>query len=263
MKTFYRVYNDWNLSQRYSLKSFGIEVDEGFSSIDFSGTDENKELLQLIDEWALEKYYWTEYDKEDYLNSKLFVLSSRWANGYPMPDINGGYFAKTYQTDNNYCDACDIAKVQQDSFRLAKEPKWGNKTCFTMNWIYDELFVRKNLYDNVFKKIGLDFTPVVLFKKETVLEDTLQLKIPKVDMPLNLKNQPFELCAKCNRKKYRNSFKGLFPSFKGSIPNLPIFKTSDYFGSGAEAHNKIFITRELWDELKLLKVNINLIPVEP
>jgi hypothetical protein len=74
---------------------------------------------------------------------------------------------------------------------------------FELTWIYDEIFVKRELYDRVFKKAGVDCWPVLLFKKETLIECTVQLKIPQVETPMAFKNHPYEVCNICKRKKYR------------------------------------------------------------
>lgn len=52
---------------------------------------------------------------------------------------------------------------------------------------------------------------VLLYKKEKVIEDTVQLVIPETDIALNLENYPFKVCELCNRKRYDLSNKGFFP----------------------------------------------------
>jgi hypothetical protein len=129
---------------------------------------------------------------------------------------------------------------------------------FELAWVLDEIFVRKDIYDDYFKKIGIEYSPVLLYKKDTVIENTVQLKIPTVDIPLLLDNQPFEICSTCNRKKYSPKIKGYFPSFQKEIPSsLQIFKSSEYFGSEAAADRRIFIKIEMFKHLESLKIKPN------
>lgn len=262
MRIIYIIYNDWSIEQKLALQPFDILVEEGYDRIEVEENTKNKEALKLIDSWGLRKAVGTIYDKKDFAKSSLFVYVGVWENGYPMPDNNNGYKELTYDL-SNYCTVCGVGKLQKAPFRIRKEPKWGSKMMFELNWVYDEIFVRKELYESVFKKMGLEFYPVLLHKKETVIGNTVQLKIPMINTALFLNKQPFEICSACSRKKYSPQIKGFFPGFVKPVPELPIFKSPEYFGSGAEAHNKIFITKALRQQLTALKINPKLYPVDP
>ena len=183
-------------------------------------------------------------------------------NGYPQPEDKFGYREVTYDT-KKYCVECGIGAIQKAPFRIKKSPKLGTKKLFELNWINDEIFVNKKTYESVFQNLGLETWPVMLYKKELIIEDTVQLKIPIIDVPLMLQHQPFEMCKHCGEKKYNPQIKGFFASFKRSVSDLQIFKCREYFGSGGEAFNKIFITQQLLTELNALNIKPNIIPVQP
>jgi len=261
MKIEYIIYNDWSEEQKIKLSSYGINVEVGYNRIELVESPENATVLRLLDDWGIQKFVGTTYDKKDFQNCSLLVYVGVWENGYPMPDNNREYINLTYNTDE-YCEICGIGKKQKAPFRVKSEPRWGNKSMFELNWIYDEIFVRKDIYESLFKNAGLNCREVLLYKKEKVLENTVQLEIPKITIPLDIGNQPYKICEKCNRKKYSPQIRGFFPSFEQAITDLQMFKCSEYFGSGCEAHNKIFITRKLWEEIRLLKVKPNVWPVQ-
>jgi hypothetical protein len=73
-----------------------------------------------------------------------------------------------------------------------------------------------------------------------VIEDTVQLIIPETEVPLNLEGYPFEICD-CNRKRYDLINKGFFPSFIEDVGDMKIFKSKEWFGTGASA--KIYFYR--------------------
>ena len=260
MKIYYIVYNDWTKEQRKILRLFGMNPEEGFCDVEIEENEKNAELVKLIDKWKLEKFVATVYDKQDYSKSSLFVYVGTRSHGYPQPEDDFGFINLTYKTDD-YCKKCGIGKVQKEPFRL-KEPKWGNKMMFELNWIFDEVFVKKELYENLFKKLGLECWPVILHKKNVVIDNTVQLKIPVVKIPLSLEKQPYQTCKLCKKKKYDPQVKGFFPGFTKKVPDLPIFKSSEYFGDGLSAINRIFINRQLYTELEKLKTKPTFWPVD-
>jgi hypothetical protein len=159
----------------------------------------NGEIVNLLKAWDVEITVGTIFEKEDFSKSSFFVYTGAWENGYPMPDNDGGYKNLTYSL-GDYCRNCGIGMAQKGPFRIRKEPNWKSKMMFELTWIYDEIFVKRELYDRVFKKAGVDCWPVLLFKKETLIECTVQLKIPQVETPMAFKNHPYEVCNICKIK---------------------------------------------------------------
>jgi len=261
MKIIHIVHNNWTAEQVGILSSFGIRVDLGYDRFDIEEGFEYEKLNKYLDKWKVEKSIGTIYEKKDIDESDLLVYVSSWLNGYPQPEDVKDYLGLTYNTDN-YCSVCGIGAFQKEPFRIKKEPKWGEKKMFELNWVFDEVFVRKDIYQSIFQKIGIDYFPVILHKKETIIENTVQLKLPSIENSLLLENQPHVICKKCKRKKYSPHIKGYFPSFKKPVINTSkIFKSIEYFGSSTEAHNKIFITKELYQKLKEVKIKATLWPV--
>ena len=78
MKIIYVAFNDWTKQQRELIKSYGISVDEGYSRIDIEENRQNLKLLELLDEWKVQKFVGTEYDKKDFLMSSLFAYVATW-----------------------------------------------------------------------------------------------------------------------------------------------------------------------------------------
>jgi hypothetical protein len=260
MKITYVIYNDWNKSQQSALASLGFNIETGYNRIDIEKNLENLAILNLIDSWGIQKFVGTTFEKSETENAALLVYVGVWENGYPMPDSDGVFKSLTYDL-TEYCPECGIGKKQKSPFRLKRSPKWGSKLMFELNWIYDEVFVEKAFYEKVFKKFGLDYDKVLLVSNDSVIDNTIQLKIPFTNAKLNLENHPFEICGKCKRKKFNPQIEGFFPSFEETLRIQPIFKSHEFFGTGAEAHNKIFIARDLYKELKGFKLKPNVIPV--
>src|SRR5437868_14125543 len=119
-----------------------------------------------------------------------------------MPDNDFEYMHITYD-NSNYCEKCGIGLLQKEPFRIKEKPKWGNKKMFSLNWVFDELFVRKDFYDSLFKTIGIESEKVLLYKKDTIIEDTVQLITPKTEVSLDLEGYSFEVCKKIGRASCR------------------------------------------------------------
>lgn len=262
MKIIYRVYGDWKKSDVAFLASKNINVKIGFDRFDIEEGPLYENLKSFIqDKTDGNISYGTIYDNKEINNASLLVYNATGADGYPQPEDDFGYIGTTYKKEW-YCTVCGTGLIQQSPFRLKKAPKWGNKKMFELNWVFDEIFVRKDVYEEIFAPIGIKSYPVLLYKKETEIEDTVQLIITEVETPLDLENQPFEICPVCNTKKYHPQIKGFFPPFKGAVPALPIFKSKEYFGSGASAHNKIFMTQELRQKMLKHKIKSQFMPTE-
>ena len=183
-----------------------------------------------------------------------------WANGYPMPDSDKSYLHTTY--DNTvYCTTCGLGLRQKEPFRLKKAPNWsGHKSIFFLNWVFDELFARKDVYESLFKPAGIQCEKVLLYKKDKIIEDTVQLIIPDATSDLHLEDYTYQICKVCNRKRFDLFNRGFFPSFKGDVGKWPIFKSKEWFGTGANARKYIFVSQALRQDFNRLKINANYIP---
>lgn len=267
MKIIHRVGINPDDYQRRTLRELGIELPTSDNPYTSAVTleleeqsEEYKKLKPYIESWQLFDAVGTIFSTEDLESAKLLGFRDCWANGYPMPDNNGGYKEITYDRAD-YCKECGIGLVQKAPFRLKKEPNWGKKKMFMLNWVYDEIFVKKDLYEEVFKKYGMETMPVLLYKKETIIADTVQLLIPATDISLKLESYSYEVCNVCNRKRYNLINKGKFPFFEQEITDRHFFKSKEYFGTGANARKYIFLSSEIRTELLEQKVKANYIPV--
>lgn len=262
MKIIHIIYNEWTKGQVKKLLSYGIKVEEGYDRFDIEEGDLYFSLKHLFAKWAVAESFGTIYNSKDVNESKLLVYVSTWVNGYPQPAETDEYLELTYDL-TDYCNVCGIGAKQDAPFRIKKQPKWGNKKLFELEWIFDEIFVRRDVYESVFMPLGIEAIPVLLYKKDTEIDDTVQLKIPKIDIAnrLALENQPYSICENCGRKKYIHKIKGYVPGFTSDIGSLQIFKCNEVFGEQLLAHNKIFITSDLLKNLHSHKIKPNVWPV--
>jgi len=251
MKIMYHVAHNWNDEQIKMMNSFDVFPKKGFTAVQIEEEAYKKLENYLIKSFGSGGIRYPEFTKDELKKSVLSAKNGHHINGYPMPDIDGGYKELTYDL-TNYCPTCGIGLEQKSAFRLKNVPPTGKKQIFALNWVFDELFVEKMVYDTVFKPLGLSFREVLKYKKDLPFENTVQLIIPETQEKLNLKDYPIEVCSSCGKIKYLAMPQGFYPMYKNIIS--PIFKSHEYFGSGASAFKRIFLTKDLRDKLIKLKI---------
>jgi hypothetical protein len=252
MKIMYHVAHDWEDEQIKIMNSYNLFPKKGFTAIQIEENEYNKIEKHLMKWYGNGGVRYPDFTKEERKEALLSVKNGCPAHGYPMPDMDFGYKELTYDL-SNYCSSCGIGLKQKDAFRLKSVPPVGNKQIFGLGWVFDEYFVERNIYENIFKPLGIECREVLRYKKETPFEDTVQLVLQETDEKLNLEGYPTESCFKCGKIKYQAMPQGFYPMHKNII--APIFKSYEYFGSGASAFKRIFVTKELRDKLVDLKID--------
>jgi hypothetical protein len=250
MKTFHKIYLQSDDEVQKILQEFGITVEKGFTSFQIEENAVFRELEPYLKSWEASDFSVSTFDKSEEENAKHLVFMPGWQTLYPRPEDD--YFLTTYD-DSNLCRECGVGAVQKEPFRVSQTPKWGNKM-FVLHWVFDEIFCQKELYEQVFKD-KLDFLPLLKYKTDTVIEDTVQLVLPITDSALKLDGCTYEICEMCQRKRYDLINAGFFPSFEKKPPKeLHLFKSKEWFGTGGDGRKYMFITQELRKELIKHKV---------
>ena len=260
MINLHKISFDWKQSQIAILNQYGIKVESGYDSF---WLEENKIYFKLkpyFENWKVSETVISKFSSEEENNAKRLILLSPWANGYPMPDLDFGFRRTTYD-DSDFCSNCGVGLIQKEPFKLKANPNWGSKKkMFSLNWIFDELFVKNIFYEDLFNKYGIAKEKVLLFNEESVINDTVQLIIPITEISLNLEEYYYEICKICSRKRYDLITKGFFPGFNGDVNNLHLLKSKEWFGTGSNARKYIFISAELRQKILDSKMRPNFIP---
>lgn len=243
MKILRRICATWTKKQIDVLGKYGLKVSEGFDCFNVEENEQYVELKNYFDQWGIFDVRFFEYSKHEILNAKYCIVSGCNVGGYPMPDGDFGYIELTYDT-SNYCDKCGSGAVQKDSFRLKNVPK---HIIFQLTWVYDELFVNIDVYYRIFKPLGITYKDVSLVKGDKKIDSVVQLIIPEITELLNLSDYRSQTCSNCGQVKYEAQAQGFFPIQENPLPH--IYKSKEYFGDGAAANKKIFISAELRDVL--------------
>ncbi len=228
--------------EQSAFKKIGVDLPLGFTSFKIAEDDgrwSNVAVLarkfQAVDTAA------TDFSAAEINAAEYLGMEPAWHSGYPEPD-DGGYLEATYDL-SHYCRVCGIEKTQVAAFRMKRSPVWGKKSILQLNWVFDEYFVTPSAWLSVFKPFGLDRKPVLLDRTGEILDSVVELDA-SARHELSYDGD-FEICKACGAKKYLPPIRGFYPLAK-SVGDESIYKSEQYFGSGASANRRVFISAELY-----------------
>ena len=189
----------------------------------------------------------------------MFFCSS-YMFSYPQPEKDFGFMRTTYDPSSG-CQACAAGLVQTAPFRLLREPKWRHGPVVQLNWVPSELFVTPELWETVFRPIGVDSREVRGPGNKT-LTNTLQLVVDDF-VDISTDGLASETCSQCGTAKYEYPEGRGFPAPQ-TEPQSPIVRSRQVFGSGLEANNFLIISKELRSALKNASVRgVSYWPCDP
>ncbi len=194
----------------------------------------------------------THFTKQELKEAEWLTVRSKWHNGYPQPESAFGYLSITYD-DAQLCRECGASRVQKDSFRLTKAPKWGTRHFFSLNWVFDELFV-----DDAARSIlessgltGFHFLPVKNKRGTEELPAVHQLAIEMLTQPgivtggRDIDN--VYTCAACGRVKHHPTGIGMHSFRREALKGMPdICRTHEDWGWGHGADRLILISQRMY-----------------
>lgn len=179
----------------------------------------------------------TQFDPSEIARAEWADLTPDWHNGYPHP--KDGYETTTYDC-TDYCEQCGIGAVQRTPFRLRGEPKWGRRSIFQLNWVFDEYFVKPTLWEMILKPLGVECRSVLNAKGKEL--GTVVQVVVRQEVEINHEGLSPTRCSLCGRMKYPSPRRGYFPALT-KYPPGNIAKTREYFGSGASAYQSIVVSQ--------------------
>lgn len=238
--------DDWTEEDVQFLSQFGIKADIGRMTIHID-EDERYFMIKKRYEYrwsCLSDYPYYEYSIEEIETADYFVLKDWYGCGYPQPDRNFKYESVSFDS-SKICQGCGCGRIQTNNLRVNKLSKhgfWGFSA-----WLYDEIFVSKNVYNEVFAPYGIEKRDVIKAGKK--LEDVFQLIIPVIGEPIDLSDRKQEICTLCGETKYtmQHFAYPFFPLHNHPLPG--IYKTKEYFGSGHEAQHVLIISKDIVNKL--------------
>ena len=238
----YHVFAKWRKRDVLYLTSHDINVEEGYHSFLINEGDKFDKIVSFFTRNGFLKssppefsYTQTpsEFSKEELDDSFNYVLNNLgYPKGYPLP---GQDFKKILNTTYaSVCIKCGSCRDQIAPFRIKSEPNWTGKTKlnFSLNWIFDETFIRKDIFQEVFEPLGLKSREVIIHKTGKAAETVVQLIIPEAKSKLELEGSSYDTqdpCSLCGIKKYDQRNIDFMPPFKEDFDFI-ICKTQESFG---------------------------------
>lgn len=268
----YNVKTNFELTQY--LEDNGIPYNKGEIVLSFHILESNPHwgwINEYLHENGLKCLSDTIFSEEELTSAKWLKLRSKWHNGYPQPEGNFGYEKGITYVRENYCKKCGTGVRQIDSFRLKKQPKWGKRFFFMLNWVEDELFVSDSARRIIERSdlTGVQFRDVKNKKGDSILEDVWQMEIPYVIQKGIIPKLPTIddvcVCPECGIPKYHTSGIGMLTYKKEVFDGAPDFvKTSEVFGWGSYAPKEIVVSQKVYCFLKENKMDASLVfePIE-
>ncbi len=275
MKRYRRIHNKWKKREVKFLSKYEINIEEGYDSFDI---EEDEKYVELKKEnfgiqkslfnkknYLYDSIIGVKFSKEELDASEYYALNNLGSpKGYPQPKV--GYEKNTYR---GVCDKCGVYKEQISPFRIKNEPKFGkNQVHFSLNWIFDETFIKKDFFQEVLAPLGLKSKDVLIHKTGKPSETVVQLDIPTAKSRLLLDESPYDTqkpCTVCGTKKYDQRNLDFIPPFANDFDFI-ICKTQESFGETEthQANRRVIISKEFCELLvnhKVIKYNTyNLTP---
>ena len=268
MKIIHRVSLTPSQSQRMTLLSLGLHLIEQDSqlvrlvSFDVEEGEESwPKVKLLIEEWNAADFVRTEFSRKE-LEAASFLQGFALLKGYPQPANDFGYLKATYDL-SVYCQACGMGKTQVAPFRMIGEPHWGKKHILQLNWVFDEFFVLPQVWEAVFRPIGIGRSVVLDDRTGKELQNVVQVVIKDVaPSALTMADYPWESCGGCGRKKYLPISRGFFPLFVAD-PASQVCRTQEFFGSGSSAWNATVVASDVYRAMQSHKLaGVTFVPLQ-
>ncbi|MBS3913213.1 MAG: hypothetical protein KG003_01840, partial [Bacteroidetes bacterium] len=171
------------------------------------------------------------FEKQDYANADYFRLIGVPASGYPQPEhefLESGSDNYELSCQNRMCWA---GKIQRNPFILSQINHLDKLRIFESNWIFDDIFMKTEIYTEYFKPLGLNYIPVMRLRPKSPNPKIVQLDIPILDHEIENHKMTFAKCEQCGNKIYDNIQLDYMP-LPEILPKFPIWKTKETFFGG-------------------------------
>lgn len=248
MKRMRQINDRWTEEDVRFLSQFGINAKVGHMIFNIEEDERYFDIRNHYrDRWDyLSDILYYEYSQKEIEESEYFILRTCYGCGYPQPDRDFKYESISFDS-SKICQGCGCGRIQTNDLRVNKLSKhgfWGYSA-----WLFDEFFVSKTVYEEVFAPYGIEKRNVI--KGGKILEDVFQLVIPVIDESIDLSDRKQETCTVCGETKYtmQHFAYPFFPLHKNPLPG--IYKTKEYFGAGQglQAQHIIILSKDIVDKL--------------
>jgi hypothetical protein len=210
-------------------------------------------ILSRLQSKYVARETFTRFLPSEYDASSAFVVTDSWVSGYPEPSklrrIHGvnmlpEYFERTFDL-SKYCPVCHAGAVQKSPFVIAKSPNWRTRSLMRLNWINDQIFVKRDVYEAVFRSFGIQSVEVLLAKGLRRDPDTIQLRIES-KLTFDHSNLVFTTCLRCGTNKYRPVTRGQY--ILSRVPSEGVSHSLEWFGH-SDAWRLVVFSKSVFDAL--------------
>ena len=154
--------------QRSAFRAHGFELNGPFASFEIAEGDPRWGAVSQLRRFKVIDTLITRYSDAELDAAAVLGVLAASPRGYPEPSSDWGYLSKTFDL-TQYCNMCGIGARQVAPFILKQAPKLQNSV-LQLNWVFDELFVARSVWREVFEPLGIGFRPVVLHRTGEELE---------------------------------------------------------------------------------------------
>ncbi len=262
------------LGVKYTVKKLGVSPSGEALSLEYIASESDplfREIEKLVDsnEFHIQcSVRFSEQEKQaaEWLHAR--VSESQ----YPQPESGFRYLQATYDT-THYCQRCGMGAEQVEPFRLTSDFKLKRSHFMGLHWVFDEIFIRP-MVRSIFEQesiTGVSYCHPMHNKSSQQILTTFQLRIgTNPNWGLVTDQLVAEMCHAgnrnatlatgraysaeypfCGRIKYNYPTRDAIRFRRESLQNSPdIIKSREYFGSGANAHRLILVSRKLADVIQ-------------
>jgi hypothetical protein len=248
------TFSSSNAQARSEVAALGIEADDHGLVMTFE-IDEADPRWPDVASWMERRQpagmVRTEFTSSEIGSARWLEMRTTWHHGYPQPgEGEFGYRRATYDLVD-WCQSCGSGMRQNAPFQLKDEPRWGNKGLLQVNWVFDEFFVKPEVWETVFRPHGVARRPVI-DTRGNELVTVVQLVVEEA-VPVAASGLPGNRCPRCGQMIYLPVARGAFPALMEE-PRDAIARTREYFGSGASASRPVLVNSSIAQALVQAKV---------
>jgi|GEM_PF-3257966 len=248
MRIYHRIAPINNVPYLRALAGVGIEIDprKGFVNV-YEDESRWQAVERVLAEFELISKASAEFTEDERLHAKYLYTGADWRFDYPQPE--DGYMSITYD-DASMCPNCHKEWVQRAPYQTKREPSWGRRSFFSFNWAFGSIFVKTEVYEQVFRPFGVDFLPLYLYRQETVVEGVVQL-MPTESVHVDPSGLISEICPLCGKPTYNHPTRTFWPKVLNA--HGPVVESIEWFGSGASANHLFLISQDIYRQIKDLR----------
>jgi hypothetical protein len=230
MEIVHRITLSESAEARTALARFGITIlQQGSLGLTFEVRESHPHWGEL---GAITSAHWisdlvsTQFSSTELESAAWLKLDSTSYQGYPQPE--DAWREASFDL-TGYCPGCHTGARQVRPFIMKKSPPWGRNGILQLHWVYDEAFVKPDVWAAVFAPLGVGKRDVVDLKGR-LLDGVVQLDAGAEAVSVDTSGLAFVSCARCGAQRHAPVKAGFFPALREQPPRGHFGRTAEYFG---------------------------------